>query len=209
MPYTQQPFQPPYPISSPPPQSQTPSGPRPTQGPQDYQAFPPHLATSNQRHSLPPDAYGQNPGQETGQPMYNAPSDISQPPRQSYPPVQAPHTSSHDQPDYASSPYPNDEGKFQSQPSSQGYGPPPEQNPGAGYPPPNAYQSPPAHAPPAVPPERQSTPLAQSSAYPVFKQNQPPSGYQPYQRTDSFPSAPSAPPNAAYAGGGNPANFYR
>ena len=213
MPYTyqQQPSgQPPYPISSPPPQHHTPSGPRPGQPPQQdvYGAHPAQL----QAGAPPPQFQNQPtqyPPQEMGTPAYDSPVDHRQPPRaNSFPPHMQPQE--HNQ-DYSPSVYSSTE-EHQPQPplqqAPQGYAPGPQKQQIYEPPPQHQYQQPPAHQPPP-PPEPSVTPLPQSSAYPTFPQQQP-QGYQAYQRPDSYVgSPPPQAPNAAYAGGGNPASFYR
>ena len=209
--YQQQPSgQPPYPINSPPPQHHTPSGPRPSQLPQQdvYGAHPTQLqvgAPPTQFQNQPT----QYPPQEMGTPAYDSPVDARQPPRaNSFPPHMQPQD--HNQ-DYSPSVYSSTE-EHQTQPPLQqaphGYASAPQKQQIYEPPPQHQYQQPPAHQPPP-PPEPSVTPLPQSSAYPTFPHQQP-QGYQAYQRPDSYVGGPPAQaPNAAYAGGGNPASFYR
>lgn len=203
-PYQQQPGgQPPYPISSPLPQHHTPSGPRPGQPPlQDaYGGHPPQLQAG------PPPSQFQNPPnqyapQEIGTLAYDSAVDQHQPPRtNSFPSHMQPQDQNQD---YSPSVYSAEEHQTQTlhQQPQQGYGPPPQKQQG--------YQQAPSHQPPPPPAEPSVTPLSQASAYPAFAPPQT-QGYQAYQRPDSYVGSPppQAAQNAAYAGGGNPANFYR
>lgn len=207
-PYQQQPSgQPPYPISSPLPQHRIPSGQRPGQLPQQdaYAGHPSQL-----QPGAPPPHFqnpAQYPPQEMGTPAYDSPVDHHQPARaNSFPPHMQPHDQNQD---YSPSVYSTEE--HQTQPphqAPQGYGPPPQKQPAYEQAQQQTYQQAPSHQPPP-PPEPSITPVPQSSAYPTFPQQQP-QGYQAYQRPDSYVgSPPPQAPNAAYAGGENPANFYR
>ncbi|ETI28114.1 hypothetical protein G647_00563 [Cladophialophora carrionii CBS 160.54] len=201
-------YQPPYPVSSPPPQSHTPSNlnhqpPPPTQ-PDGYPAYPPtNAAGPVRRQSHPSEAYA---GYPPAPPMIQPPN-ISQlqlhddsgkdyspsnysmdeaSNQQSLGPSAPPPQS---QPSYPP-PMPQGQAPTPSQPPQTSYPPPPQPAPAAyDYPQPNPMSPPPpSHGPPPIPQgaapgtdppqHRPVTPLAQSSAYPVFSPTSGPGQHQ-------------------------------
>src|SRR5271154_1047642 len=229
----QQQSQLPYPIGSPPPQSQTPSGRRTSQPqsgppPEGYQAY----ASSAQPAPRPQTAFetqsNQYIPQDLGSDAYKS-SLESYPQRPlSYPPLQAAGVQQAQMLDQANEYSPSNYSNFsaeeqqqqqqnlpppQSQPlQPQGYAPLPSQQQQQQQHQSLPYgQPPPSHQPPPPP---STTPLPQSGPYPTFSPSAPPSGptggYQAYQRPQSFMGSPppgAGNPAAAYAGGGNPGSF--
>ena len=202
----------PYPVASPPPQSQTPSGIRPGGQTQESLQYPPQLQPGQTRRStyensstgFPPQDVS-NSGYESRQSHYAPQGAVHQVQAQEQASEYSPSVYSVEEPNH-----PQQQVPISSQPS---YAALPSQMKQPAYPQsqPQQYQQPPSHQPPA-PPEALGTALPQSSAYPSFV----PSGdpYAPYQRPASFAGGPPQQPTSAYAGGGggaasNPANFYR
>src|SRR6266516_3671572 len=92
---SQQQSQAPYPISSPPPQSQTPSGRRtsqPQSGPsqEGYQAYAPQAQPTPRPQTAYETQSNNYLPQELGNPAYDSPVESRRQRRQSYPPLQAP-----------------------------------------------------------------------------------------------------------------------
>ncbi|KIW73419.1 hypothetical protein PV04_01541 [Phialophora macrospora] len=187
-------FQAPYPVSSPPPQSHTPSNlnhqpPPPTQS-DGYPSYPPtNAAGPIRRQSHPSEAYaGYPPAHPTIQPPNISQLQLHDDPAKDYSPSnysmdeasnqhpQGPSAPLQSQPSYPP-PMPQGQAPIPSQPPQASY--PPLAQPPANYdyPPQNPMSPPPpSHGPPPIPQgapgsdptHRPVTPLAQSSAYPMF-----------------------------------------
>ena len=206
VPYTNQPpqtqsgFQPPYPISSPPPQSHTPANfnqhqPPPSQIPDGYPSYPPTSAISQappSRQSHPSEAYSGYPPQHTTiQPPNITQLQLHEEPGQDYPPSNySMDNASNHQPSY-----PPLMSQAQAPPSSTQY--PPSQPPTSDdyhapmSPPPPSHGPPPIPqgGPPPDPSHRPITPLAQSSAYPTFSPGQ---GLGPGQQYQAYNQRPTS-----------------